>query len=94
MPAEHLGLDRRGRLQPGFFADVVVFDPTRIEDRATYEQPQQYATGVEHVFVNGAHVLRDGEHTGATPGRALRRAASMNFVGDGLRDALDPRSVR
>jgi N-acyl-D-amino-acid deacylase len=72
LPAENLRLDRRGRLAPGFFADVVVFDPDRIQDHATYEQPRQYATGVAHVFVNGVQVLRDGEHTGATPGRALR----------------------
>ena len=73
LPAQNLGLDRRGALQPGYFADVVVFDPERIRDNATYAQPQQYATGVEHVFVNGVHVLRNGAHTGATPGRALRR---------------------
>ena len=70
-PAENLGLDRRGSLQPGFYADVVVFDPATIQDRATYEQPHQYATGVEHVFVNGVQVLRNGSHTDATPGRAL-----------------------
>jgi N-acyl-D-amino-acid deacylase len=71
-PAENLGLRRRGRLQPGYFADVVVFDPATIADRATYDQPHQYAAGVTHVLVNGVHVLRDGEHTGALPGRAVR----------------------
>jgi N-acyl-D-amino-acid deacylase len=54
------------------FADVVVFDPATVADRATYEKPQQYAVGVRHVFVNGVHVLKDGEHTGAKPGRALK----------------------
>jgi N-acyl-D-amino-acid deacylase len=73
-PAENLGLSGRGRLQPGYFADVVVFDPARIQDHATFDQPHQYATGMEHVFVNGAQVLRHGEHTGALPGRVIRRA--------------------
>ena len=71
-PAENLKLERRGRLAPGYYADVVVFDPATIQDRATYERPHQYATGVRHVFVNGVAVLRDGEHTGATPGRFVR----------------------
>jgi N-acyl-D-amino-acid deacylase len=72
LPATNLGLRDRGRLAPGQFADVVVFDPATIADRATFEQPHQYAVGVRHVFVNGVAVLKDGEHTGATPGRALR----------------------
>ncbi len=77
-PAENLGLDRRGRLAAGWFADVVVFDPATIADRATYENPHQYAVGVRHVLVNGVPVLRDGEHTGALPGRALvHRGAPM-----------------
>ena len=63
---------RRGALRPGWFADVVVFDPATIADRATFEKPHQYATGMKHVFVNGTQVLRDGEHTGATPGRVVR----------------------
>jgi N-acyl-D-amino-acid deacylase len=71
LPATNLGLDRRGLLQEGFFADVVVFDPKTIADRATYEKPHQYAIGMRHVLVNGIPVLRDGEHTGAKPGRAL-----------------------
>lgn len=71
LPAMNLGLDRRGFLRPGMFADVVIFDPETIADRATFERPHQYAIGVRHVFVNGAQVLRDGEHTGAKPGRAL-----------------------
>jgi N-acyl-D-amino-acid deacylase len=71
LPATNLELDRRGFLKEGMFADVVVFDPARIADRATFENPHQYAVGVRHVFVNGAPVIRDGEHTGAKPGRAL-----------------------
>ena len=72
LPAETLKLDRRGMLKEGYFADVVVFDPAKIQDHATFEKPHQYATGMVHVFVNGGHVLKDGEHTGAKPGRFLR----------------------
>jgi N-acyl-D-amino-acid deacylase len=71
LPATNLELDRRGFLKEGMFADVVVFDPATIADHATYENPHQYATGVRHVFVNGVPVIRDGEHTGTKPGRAL-----------------------
>jgi N-acyl-D-amino-acid deacylase len=71
LPATNLGLDHRGFLKEGMFADVVAFDPTTIADRATYEKPHQYAVGVKHVFVNGVQVLKDGEHTGSKPGRAL-----------------------
>src|SRR3989449_4943466 len=70
-PATNLGLDHRGFLKEGMFADVVVFDPATIADRATFEKPHQYAVGVKHVFVNGVQVIKDGEHTGAKPGRAL-----------------------
>jgi len=70
-PAANLKLDHRGSLAPGFFADIVVFDPKTIQDHATYEDPQRYATGVRDVFVNGGQVLKDGEHTDARPGRAL-----------------------
>ena len=72
LPASNLRIRQRGSLQPGYFADVVVFDPARIQDHATFEQPQQFATGVAHVWVNGQQVIRDGEHTGATPGRVVR----------------------
>jgi N-acyl-D-amino-acid deacylase len=72
LPAHNLRLQRRGLLEPGYFADVVVFDPERIQDHATYDDPHQYATGVEHVAVNGTLALRDGEHTGALPGRVVR----------------------
>jgi len=71
LPATNLGLDHRGFVQEGMFADVVVFDPATIGDRATFEKPHQYAVGMKHAFVNGAQVLKDGEHTGAKPGRAL-----------------------
>ena len=71
LPATNLGLDHRGFVKEGMFADVVVFDPATITDRATFEKPHQYAVGVKHVFVNGVQVIKDGEHTGAKPGRAL-----------------------
>lgn len=74
LPATTLGLAGRGRLAPGAFADIVVFDPATIADRATFEQPHQLATGVRHVWVNGAQVVKDAVHTGARPGRALRGA--------------------
>jgi N-acyl-D-amino-acid deacylase len=72
LPAQTLRLQLRGLLEQGCFADVVVFDPDRIQDHATFDDPHQYATGVEHVAVNGTLVLRDGEHTGALPGRVVR----------------------
>ncbi|HEV8446973.1 MAG TPA: D-aminoacylase [Gemmatimonadaceae bacterium] len=70
--ATRLSINDRGLLKPGMYADVVVFDPATIADRATYEQPKQLSVGVRDVWVNGVQVLRDGKHTGATPGRALR----------------------
>ncbi|HSP15196.1 MAG TPA: D-aminoacylase [Thermoanaerobaculia bacterium] len=72
LPATNMKIAKRGRLAPGYFADVVVFDPAKIQDHATYDHPHQYATGVVDVFVNGVQVLRDGEHTGAKPGRVVR----------------------
>src|SRR6202140_3307768 len=71
LPATNLGLDHRGFIKEGMSADLVVFDPATIADRATFEKPHQYAVGMKHVFVNGVQVLKDGEHTGAKPGRAL-----------------------
>jgi N-acyl-D-amino-acid deacylase len=72
LPAENLRIERRGSLAPGMYADVVVFDPARIGDNATFAEPHQFAEGMVHVWVNGTAVLRDGEHTGATPGRVVR----------------------
>lgn len=72
LPAQTLKVDGRGMLAPGYFADVVVFDPAKIQDHATFEKPHQYATGMMHVFVNGVQVLKDGEHTGAKPGRFVK----------------------
>ena len=71
LPATNLGLDHRGFIQDGMFADIVIFDPATIADRATFDKPHQYAVGMKHVFVNGVQVLKDGDHTGAKPGRAL-----------------------
>jgi dihydroorotase/N-acyl-D-amino-acid deacylase len=72
LTAGRLGLRDRGLLREGFLADIVVFDPATVADRATYTQPHQLAVGVRDVFVNGVAVWRDGRHTGATPGRAVR----------------------
>lgn len=74
LPAGNLKLARRGMLRPGYFADVVVFDPATVTDHATFESPHQYATGVRHVFVNGGHALADGEPTGVMAGRVVRGA--------------------
>ncbi len=76
LPASRLGLDRRGVLRPGAFADITVFDPDAIADQATYQHPQQYSTGVRYVLVNGAVALADGELTGVRNGRFLRRGES------------------
>jgi N-acyl-D-aspartate/D-glutamate deacylase len=73
LPATNLKLKDRGLIKPRYFADVVIFDPAKIQDHATFDSPQQYATGVRDVFVNGVQVLKDGEHTGAKPGRVVRR---------------------
>ena len=71
-PAANLGIKDRGALKAGYFADLAIFDPATITDNATFEAPQRYATGMRHVLVNGVPVLREGEHTGATPGRFVR----------------------
>ncbi|HZC29231.1 MAG TPA: amidohydrolase family protein, partial [Gaiellaceae bacterium] len=75
LPADALRLRDRGRLQPGYFADIVAFDPEAVADSATFDDPHQYARGVVHVLVNGTPVIRDGEHTGALPGRVVRGPA-------------------
>lgn len=72
LPATNLGIAERGALKPGYYADVVVFDPAAVADRATFEQPHRYAVGMRDVYVNGVAVLADGRHSGATPGRAVR----------------------
>ena len=71
LPAHNLKIKQRGLLKVGYFADVVVFDPAKIEDHATFEDAHQYATGVSYVFVNGEQVLKNGEHTGKKPGRLV-----------------------
>jgi N-acyl-D-amino-acid deacylase len=71
-PADRVGLRERGRIEPGAFADLVAFDPDRVIDRATFEEPHQYPEGIPHIWVNGEQVLRDGEQTGALPGRVVR----------------------
>ncbi len=72
LPASNLKIEKRGSMKAGNFADLAIFDPEKIRDNATYDNPQQYATGMIHVFVNGEQVLKDGEHTGAQPGRVIR----------------------
>jgi len=72
LPATNLKLQRRGELKAGNYADIVIFDPKTVQDHATYEKPLQYATGVSDVFVNGVQVLKNGGHTGATPGRFIK----------------------
>ena len=73
LPASNLGIAQRGLLRPGYFADIAVFDPNTIQDHATFEKPRQAATGVSEVFVNGVEVVHKGEHTGAKPGRVVKR---------------------
>ena len=72
LPADNLKIKKRGALKSGYFADLAIFDPVKIQDHATFENPRQYSTGMIHVFVNGVQVLKDGEHTGAKPGRVVR----------------------
>jgi N-acyl-D-amino-acid deacylase len=72
LPAGNLKIKKRGTLSTGYYADIAIFDPAKIQDHATFENPHQYSTGMVHVFVNGTHVLDNGEHTGAKPGRIVR----------------------
>lgn len=76
LPAENLHLDRRGKIQTGYFADLVLFDPDKVQDKATFEAPHQYAEGIEHVWVNGQLVLQNGEATGTFSGRYLKRKST------------------
>jgi N-acyl-D-amino-acid deacylase len=85
LPADNLSLTDRGRLKPGFFADVVVFDPATIADHATYERPHQLATGVDDVWVNGVAAIADGVATRATSGRVVRGRAWTGAPGGGCR---------
>jgi len=72
LPATNLKIKKRGALRTGFYGDLAIFDPEKIQDNATFEEPHQYATGMVHVFVNGVQVIKGGEHTGALPGRVVR----------------------
>ena len=83
LPASNIGIKQRGSLKAGYYADVVVFDPTTIADHATFEKPDQLATGVDDVFINGVQVLKDGKHTGAKPGRVVRGPGWTGWPGGG-----------
>ena len=83
LPATNLSIKQRGWLKPGYYADVVVFDPATIRDNATFAKPHQLATGVKDVFVNGVQVWRDGKHTGAKPGRFVRGPGWTGWPGGG-----------
>jgi N-acyl-D-amino-acid deacylase len=83
LPATNLGIRGRGALLPGYYADVVVFDPKTVADHATYENPDQLATGVQDVFVNGVQVMKDGVHTGAKPGRVVHGPGWTGWPGGG-----------
>jgi N-acyl-D-amino-acid deacylase len=72
LPADNLKIQKRGELKVGNFADVVIFNPAKVKDNATFEKPHQYAEGMIHVFVNGLQVFKEGEHTGAKPGRFVK----------------------
>ena len=73
LPAAQFGFAGRGMLKAGYFADLVVFDKNTVRDQATYAQPHQYPAGIPYVIVNGVFVVRDGSHTGARPGQALKK---------------------
>jgi N-acyl-D-amino-acid deacylase len=83
LPATNLSIRNRGWLAPGYYADVVVFDPATIQDHATFENPKQLATGVDNVFVNGVQVVKDGKHTGTKPGRVVRGPGWTGWPGGG-----------
>ena len=81
-PAENLGILNRGVLKKGYFADIVIFDPEKIQDHATFNEPLQYATGVVHVFVNGEHVIKNGNHLGVFPGRFIKGSGAKKILKD------------
>ena len=81
LPASNLKIKQRGVLQPGYFADIVIFDPATIQDHSTFDNPHRYSTGVQHVWVNGSQVLKDGEHTGAKPGRFVKGPGAKRQLG-------------
>jgi N-acyl-D-amino-acid deacylase len=83
LPATNIGIKQRGWLKPGYYADVVVFDPATVQDHATYAKPDQLATGVKDVFINGVQVMRNGKHTGAKPGRFVRGPGWTDWPGGG-----------
>ena len=89
-PATNLGIKGRGVLRNGYYADVVVFDPAEIQDHATFEKPQQLATGVRDVFINGTQVVKDGKHTGAKPGRFVRGPGWTGWPGGGACKCATP----
>jgi N-acyl-D-amino-acid deacylase len=72
LPAKNLKLKKRGELKTGYYADIIIFDPAKVKDNATFDKPHQYSEGMIHVFVNGVIVLKDGEHTGNKPGRFVK----------------------
>lgn len=72
LPASNLKIEKRGAIKTGYYADLALFNPNEVQDNATFEDPMQYSTGMKHVFVNGTQVLKNGEHTGATPGMVVR----------------------
>lgn len=78
LPSKHLKLQKRGELKVGYYADIVVFDPAKVKDNATFEKPHQYSEGMIDVFVNGGQVLKDGEHTGAKPGKFVKGPGYKN----------------
>jgi N-acyl-D-amino-acid deacylase len=80
LPADNLKIQRRGKLKQGYYADIVIFNPTQIQDKATFENPHEYSEGMVHVFVNGVQVLKNGEHTGMKPGRAIRGPGYQRMV--------------
>jgi len=83
-PAENLGILNRGLLKKGYFADIVIFDPQKVQDHATFNQPLQYASGVVHVFVNGEQVIKNGNHLGVFPGRFIKGSGAKKIIKDGF----------